>query len=75
MAEIDRQKEIVGFFKNAFFVVFGLIVALSGYIFEKYEKLSNFKLFVLNVTEIFLLIAFIIISLKLKKEIDKLKDL
>jgi len=71
LAEIDRQKEIVGFFKNAFFVVFGLIVALSGYIFEKYEKLSNFKLFVLNVTEIFLLIAFIIISLKLKKEIDK----
>ena len=60
MAEIDRQKEIVGFFKNAFFVVFGLIVALSGYIFEIYEKLSNFKLFVLNVTEIISILLFLI---------------
>ena len=75
MAEIDRQKEIVGFFKSAFFAVFGLIVALSGYIFEKYEILSNIKLFILNVTEIVLLIAFVLIGLKLKKEVDKLKDL
>jgi hypothetical protein len=75
LAEIDRQKEVVGFFKSAFFVVLGLIVALSGYIFEKYEKLPDIKLLILNVTEIVLLIAFVLIGLKLKKEIDKLKDL
>ncbi len=75
MAEIDRQKEIISFFKTSFFFTLGLIAGLSGYIFNNYEKMSEIKLIILNLIEAALIVIIFLIGFKLKKEIDKIKDL
>jgi len=75
MAKIDREKEIVTFFRSAFFFVLSLIVALTAYIFNSYEKISVLKLILLDIVEISLILIDVLIGVKLKKAIDKLKDI
>ena len=75
MAKIDREKEIVTFFRNAFFFVLSLIVALTAYIFNSYEKLNILKLVLLDIVEVSLILINILIGIKLKNAIDKLKDI
>jgi len=75
MAQIDREKEIVTFFRSAFFFVLSLIVALTAYIFNSYEKISVAKLILLDIVEISLIFINILLGIKLKKAIDKLKDI
>ena len=75
MAEIDKQKEWVNFWKTAFFSVMGLMTGVFAYIFQMYEKLSNLKLIMLNILIFVLFIAAILILIKLKKEIEKLGEM
>jgi len=75
MAQIDREKEILTFFRSAFFFVLSLIVALTAYIFNSYEKISVAKLILLDIVEISLIFINILLGIKLKKAIDKLKDI
>jgi len=74
MAQIDREKEIVTFFRSAFFFILSLIVALTAYIFNSYEKISVAKLILLDIVEISLIFINILVGIRLKKAIDKLKD-
>ena len=75
MAEIDKQKEWISFWKTAFFSIMGLITGVFAYIFQMYEKLNNFKLILLNILIILLVIASILVLIKLKKEIEKLGEM
>ena len=75
MADIDKQKEWVGFWKTAFFSIMGLIVGVFTYIFQMYKKSNNIELIILNILIIFLVIASALILKKLKKEIDKLGEM
>ena len=75
MADIDKQKEWVSFWKTAFFSVMGLIVGVFTYIFQMYKKLNNVELIILTLLIICLVIASVLILLKLKKEIDKLGEM
>jgi len=75
VADIDKQKEWVSFWKTAFFSVMGLIVGVFTYIFQMYKKLNNVELIILTLLIICLVIASVLILLKLKKEIDKLGEM
>ena len=75
MAEIDRQKEIIGYLKTAFFFFLGTLFGVIAYLFEKYDKLNNIKLIFLNIVITINVIILIYLAKKSKQEIDKLKDL
>jgi len=75
MAKIDEQKEIVSTWRIALFFTLGTIFTLIGYIFNNYSKLDELQLILANIAGVFLLISFILIVLKLKKEISKLGEI
>ncbi len=75
MAEIDKQKEVIGFWKVAFSVIVGAVFGIIGYLFDNFDKLSNVKLIFTNVAVVFLIVLLIFIANVLIKEIDKIKDL
>ena len=75
MAKIDEQKEIVSTWRVALFFTLGTIFTLIGYIFNNYAKLNELQLILANIAGVFLLICFILIVIKLKKEISKLGEI
>ena len=75
MAEIDRQKEIIGYLKTAFFFFLATLFGVIAYLFENFDKISQIKLILLNITITILVSILIFLAKKSKREIDKLKDL
>ncbi len=75
MAEIDKQKEIIGYLKTAFFFFLGTLFGVIAYLFEKFDKINNVKLILLNIVIVIIVSILIFLAKKSKEEIDKLKDL
>ena len=75
MADIDYQKDKVNFWRMLFFMILTTIFALVAFIFNNYETLNTFKLITVNVVTFMLVLILILISLKMSKEMEKLKDL
>ena len=75
MAEIDKQKEKITFFRNLFFFLLASLFGLIAFAFTKYSVLSEIQLIFMNIGGIVLLIAIIGILIKLKKEIDKIGEM
>jgi len=75
MADIDYQKDKVNFWRMLFFMILTTIFALVAFIFNNYEALNTFKLITVNVVTFMLVLILILISLKMSKEMEKLKDL
>jgi len=75
MAELDRQKERVAFWRNLFFIWLTTILGLIAYIFANYEKLNLIGIFLVNLA-LFIVVILLVVTAKIMiKEIDKLKDL
>ena len=68
MAQIDKQKEIVGMYKASFFFVLGTLFALLAYIFQNYDKLSDNKLILLNGVVLFGVFSLIFVVKRLKEK-------
>ena len=49
MADIDKQKEWIGFLKSAFFFLLASIFGIFGFEFIHYEELNQFKLILVNI--------------------------
>ena len=75
MAEIDKQKEKITFWRTLFFFLLASIFGLVAYIFTKYEKLNEIQLILSNIAGMILLIAIINVGVKLKKEIEKIEEM
>ena len=75
MAEIDKQKEIIGFLKTLFFFLLSAIFGLIGFVFMKYQILNEIQLILINIVTFLLLIAIIGVGIKLKREIDKIGEM
>ena len=75
MADIDYQKEKISFWRMLFFFWLTTIIGLIAYLFNNFEKLSETKLILINLTLTILLIFLIVTSIKLKKETEKIKDM
>ena len=75
MAQIDKQKEIIGIYKAGFFFVLGTLFAILAYIFQNFDKLTNNKLVLLNIVILFGVFAIIFIVKKLKENLDKLEEM
>jgi uncharacterized membrane protein HdeD (DUF308 family) len=75
LAQVDEQKEKVAFWRMLFFFWLTVIVGLIAFIFNNFEKLNNVKLFLSNISLVLVIIFLIITSIKMKKEIEKLRDL
>ena len=75
MAQIDKQKEWVAFWKTSFFGIIGLIFAIIGYSFKNYKVFNNLELSLLTLVIFILVITSILIFYKLKKEIEKLGEI
>jgi len=75
MADIDKQKEWIGFLKSAFFFLLASVFGLFGFEFLHYEELSQLKLVLINILLALFIVIDILILLKLIKEINKLKDM
>jgi H+/Cl- antiporter ClcA len=75
VAEIDKQKEWVSFWKTAFFSVMGIMFGLFGYIFQTYKRLNDIEKLVIILLIVILVISSILILKKLKREIEKLGDM
>jgi heme exporter protein D len=74
LAQVDEQKK-VAFWRTLFFFWLTVIVGLIAFIFNNFEKLNNVKLFLSNISLVLVIIFLIITSIKMKKEIEKLRDL
>ena len=75
MADIDYQKEKVSFWRMFFFFWLTTIIGLIAFLFNNFDKLSEIKLILINITLVILIIFLLLTSIKLKKETEKLKDL
>ena len=75
MADIDYQKEKVSFWRMFFFFWLTTIIGLIAFLFNNFDKLSEIKLILINITLMILIIFLLLTSIKLKKETEKLKDL
>ena len=75
MAEIDKQKEIIGFLKTMFFFLLSGMFGLIAFVFVQYSKLDEMKLILVNIAGFILLVAIIGVGVKLKKEIDKIGEM
>ena len=75
MAEIDQQKEIIGFLKTGFFFFLGTLFALIAYLFDKFDKLEPIKLIFINIGITVDILILVYLAKKAKKEINKLKEL
>ena len=75
MAELDRQKEKVSFWRTLFFIWLTTILGLISYLFTHYKKLDFVEIILVNVAIFIVVILLIFTSKVMIKEIDKLKDL
>ena len=75
MAEIDRQKEKVAFWRTLFFVWLTTILGLIGYLFTHYNELDSVGIVLVNFAIFIVVILLIVTSKVMIKDIDKLKDL
>jgi len=75
MAEIDKQKEKINLFKSIFLLLLGALLTLIGFIFTNFDKLSEIKLIIANISAIILAFLSRALLIIIFKEIDKLKDL
>ena len=75
MAEIDKQKEKITFFRSLFFFLLASLFGLTAFIFNKYKNLSEIELILVNFIGFILLITIMLTGIKLKKEIDKIGEI
>ena len=77
MAELDRQKEKVSFWRMLFFFWLGSIFGLIAYMFNHFDRLTeqNTKLAILTLSTVLLVILLLVTAVKLKKETDRLGEL
>jgi len=75
VAQIDKQKEIIGIYKTGFFFVLGALFALLAYIFQNFDKLNNNKMILLEILVLIGVSIVIFIVKKLKENLDKLEEL
>ncbi len=75
MAEIDKQKEKIAFFRNLFFFLLALLFGLIAFIFNKYKNLTDWELLIVNIGGFILLVSIILTGIKLKKEINKIGEI
>ena len=75
MANIDKQKEIVSFWRVGFYVIVGAIFGVVSYLFNNFDKLDKLRLILINITIIFLIFLLIFIAKILIREINKLEDM
>jgi len=75
MAEIDKQKEKINLLKSIFLLLLGALLTLIGFIFTNFDKLTEIKLLIANITAFILSIIILTLLIFTLKEIDKLKDL
>ncbi len=75
MAEIDKQKEKIAFFRTMFFFLLASLFGLIAFIFNKYSKLNEFELIMVNIGGFILLISILFTGKKLKKEIEKIGEI
>ena len=75
MAELDKQKEKVSFWRTLFFVWLTAIFGIIAYLFEKLPNLNEIKIDFAIIGLLFLVAFLIATSIKMTKEINKLKDL
>ena len=75
MAEIDKQKEKVAFWRNLFFFILASVFGLVGYLFTHYKTLEAIEIAVVDIAIFGLVISLVFIAKKMIKETEKLKDL
>jgi len=75
MGKIDKQKEIISFWRSLFFFFLGSMFALIAFIFTKYDKLSDMQLIIADIAGGFLLVGTIGAIVKLHGEIEKIGDI
>jgi hypothetical protein len=75
MAEIDQQKEIIGFLKTGFFFFLGTLFGFIAYLFDNFDKLQPIKLIFINIGITLDILILVYLAKKAKIEINKLKDL
>ncbi|NPA10632.1 MAG: hypothetical protein GXO62_00130 [Epsilonproteobacteria bacterium] len=75
MAEIDKQKEKITFFRSVFLLILGSLFALIAFIFTNYNKLNQVQLFLANIVGFVLLVSILLLLKKIFEEINKLEDM
>ena len=75
MADIDKQKEWIGFLKTSFFFLLASIFGLFSFEFLHYKNLNDLQFILINILLVVFVVGDVIILLKLVTEINKLKDM
>jgi len=75
LAEIDKQKEKITFFRSVFLLILGSLFALIAFIFTNYNKLNQVQLFLANIVGFVLLVSILLLLKKIFEEINKLEDM
>ena len=75
MAEIDKQKEKLSIIRSILILFIMTLFALIAYLFNNFEILNFYKFLIVDVAILFFGFGILFLFFKLKKELDKLKEL
>jgi len=75
MAEIDKQKEKLSIIRSILILFIMTLFALIAYLFNNFEILNFYKFLIVDVAILFFGLGILFLFFKLKKELDKLKEL
>ena len=75
MAEIDKQKEKLSIIRSILILFIMTLFALIAYLFNNFEILNFYKFLIVDVAILFFGLGILFLFFKLKKELDRLKEL
>jgi len=75
MAQIDKQKEIIGYLKTGFFFLLGVLFGLIAYLFNGYDKISIEKLVLVEFALLLNVAMLFFVASLSKKYIDELEEM
>jgi len=75
MAQIDKQKEIIGYLKTGFFFLLGVLFGLIAYLFNSYDKISIEKLVLVEFALLLNVAMLFFVASLSKKYIDELEEM
>jgi hypothetical protein len=71
---VERIKAVIEFYKTLFIISVTTFLSIVGYMFINYDKIEEFKKFLLFYSFFIMLIVSSVLLILWRREIEKLKD-
>ncbi len=75
MSKNEKIKEQISYLKFCFGIIIAIIVSITGYIFNQFEKMNFWLLLISFIFDIILIIVVFVLMKFISKNINSLEDL